>query len=257
MNTAHSFIRFTLTGLLMVAGSLHTSVVADTNRQLSSTGQVERAMDNLLRSEAELTTPREIEGDPMSTMPVIQGPCDLYPIPVDPQGPTVTREFTSNDDGFTLTAWRYPCDSSTSHVIFTINPDEGVHPFICSSDLILVQDGIQTDEYKLTQNPGDVGDAHCGDVVVETSFALQAWRFASPLINLEESFDVYWDQGGYNEQFTMFAYDPSAYGGDPPDPELSNDMGISGLFYDPDNPGHGFDIGATTYFGASYDHCRA
>ena len=39
----------------------------------------------------------------------------------------------------------------------------------------------------------------------------------------------------------MFAYDPSAYGNGGDD-KLSNDVGVNGLFFDPNNSGHGFDI---------------
>jgi hypothetical protein len=127
-------------------------------------------------------------------------------------------------------------------VIFTIRPIDSDTPFICSSGLILIQDGLQTEAYKLTQDPAGENDSQCGDVVVPTSFALSEWTYQSPKIDLEKTFEVFWDLGDNEQRFTIFAYDPSDYDLEPPPDELSNDTGISGLFFDPSNSGHGFDI---------------
>jgi len=154
------------------------------------------------------------------------------------------QNYARFGDNFRLVAWRYPCDEDSSYVIFTIEPQSGDVPFICSSQITLIQAGFQNDDYKITQDPVGNDSSHCGDVVVDSSFALKAWSFASPNIDLQLAFDVYWDFGDNSQQFTMFAYDPSEYdiGGEPPPAELSNDVGVNGLFFDPNNSGHGFDI---------------
>lgn len=179
-----------------------------------------------------------VEGSPPQA-----GDCYPDPIPTAPEGPTVKRNLSWFDDQFEMTAWRLACSEENSHVIITIKP---VSPsaFICSSQLTVVQNGIQNDrDFQLLQDP-DHFLAFCGNVYVETSLALDHYYLLTPNIDLQKSFEIYWDLGDNLQRFTMFAYDPSDYGigGEPPPSELANDAGVNGLFYDPDNPGHGFDI---------------
>mgnify|MGYP001815903692 CR=1 FL=1 len=206
--------------------------------------------DNRLRdldrekSSMEFQVRRESRSAPMAALPDLPEACNPYPIPTTPQGPVIKKKYSRWDDTFDLTVWRYPCDEQSSYVIFTINPTSNEPPFVCSVSITYIQDEIQTEDYKLTQDPAGEAGSFCGDVVIKTSLAITERYRPSPEIDLERSFDVFWDLGDHNERFTVFAYDPSDYGiGEPPPPEsMTNDMGISGLFFDPNNSGHGFDI---------------
>lgn len=179
----------------------------------------------------------------MASHPVYPPACDPFPIPTNPEGPVVIENFTWFEDAFTLKAWRYPCDEENSWVIFTVLPEPGSTPYICSTSLILVQEGFQSALFMLTQDPAGENQPQCSDVVVASSYALVDRYSPSPVIDLEKAFDVYWDLGDNDQNFPMFKYNPEDYDiENPPPAELSNDIGINGLFYDPDNPGHGFDF---------------
>lgn len=184
----------------------------------------------------------------MFSHPEYPAACDPFPIPTNPEGPTVVEKFSWFEDAFTLTAWRYACDEENSWVIFTILPDPGSKPFICSDNLILVQDGFQSAFFTLTQDPAGQHLSQCSDVVVKSSYALIDRFTPSPVVDLRKAFEVFWDLGNNDQKFLMFEYNPDEYDLKEPDPpELSNDMGINGLFYDPANPGHGFDFNMTEY----------
>lgn len=167
--------------------------------------------------------------------------CVTSPIPTVPVGPTVERNYSWFDEAFEMTAWRFPCNQSFSNVIITINPTSP-STFICSSQLTLVQDGVQSDrEFVLLQDP-ERYLGFCGNIYVTTSFILTHHELITPQIDIQQSFDIFWDLGNNTQQFTMFAYNPGDYGGKPPPEKLSNDAGVNGLFYDPANSGHGFDV---------------
>ena len=169
--------------------------------------------------------------------------CDPFPIPTEPVGPTLQFEYATNGDAFDLVAWRFPCSEQYSYIIFTIKPDSST-PGICSNDIVLVQDDRQSSSHYLTQDPVSESNAQCGDVIVDTSFAFVPAYYPDVRFNLEESFDIYWDLGDNEQKFTMFAYNPNDYEESdfPPDPGLQRDSGLNGMFYDPSNPGHGFNV---------------
>ena len=185
--------------------------------------------------------------------------CNPFPIPTEPIGPVLQMQFATDGDEFLLTSWRYPCSEERSYIIFTVSPVEGSTPRICSADIVLVQNGRQSSSHYLTQDPLGDSNPQCGDVVVETSFALVPTYYPDIRFDLEGSLDFYWDLGDNEQQFSMFAYNPDDYDESefPPDPGLVNDSGLIGLFYDPENPGHGFDISGSQaglviyYFGQS------
>jgi len=171
--------------------------------------------------------------------------CDPFPIPTSPQGPTISGNLERFGEEFSLVAWRYPCDSNSSYVIFTITPKTTQdRPFVCSVQFTISQSGISDDTLQLVQDPvAAYPNSWCGDITQKTSFALIKRGISSDRIDLEKEFRVDFDTGSSAYQWDMFAYDPSAYGGGGGSgAELSNDAGVNGLFYDPSNSGHGFDI---------------
>ena len=70
---------------------------------------------------------------------------------------------------------------------------------------------------------------------------MSSWSFAEVFIDLQREFQIAWDLFGGDEQITMFAYAPEEYGiGGPP--RLNNQVAANGVFYDPSESGHGFDL---------------
>ena len=140
--------------------------------------------------------------------PAYQFKCDPVAIPTESRGQTLSIDLSTEGDQFSLDVWRYPCDQDFSFVIFTVRPAPDSTPRICSEDLVLIQDGRQSSNHMLTQNPSGDMHAHCGDVVVDTSFVLFPTYFPSLVIDLQHSFDVHWDLDDREEQFTIFPDDP-------------------------------------------------
>jgi len=173
-------------------------------------------------------------------LPEHPGNCDPFPIPTSSIGPTIVRDLVDFDDEYQLTVWRYPCDEEYSWVIFTVDPKGQSEPFVCIQ-IILAQDATIADDYKLTQDPVVEDGSFCADVTVKRSFAVSIWSFAEVFIDLQQEFQIAWDLFGGDEQITMFAYAPEEYGiGGPP--RLNNQVAVNGLFYDPSESGHGFDL---------------
>jgi len=181
-----------------------------------------------------------VYADPPDVIPL----CDPVPIPAEPIGPALQSEHSNDGENFTLDAWRYPCDENFSYVVFTVSPFGDAVPGICSDNLKLVQDDQKSTNYILKQDPFQEEDGFCGNVSADTSFVLLPSSFDGMQINLQREFDVHWGLGSETEQFTMFAYNPNDYddGDFPPGTGLVNDVGLNGLFYDPENPGHGFEV---------------
>lgn len=181
-----------------------------------------------------------IQADP----PVIFPLCDPAPIPIDPVGPTAQLEYSIGGENFTLDAWRYPCAVNYSYVVFTVRPFGDATPSICSQDLTLVQSDQKSTDYVLKQEPFGEEGGFCGDVVADTSFILWPSSLDDQTINLQREFEVLWDLGAGTGQFTLFAYNPDDYDDEdfPPGDGLVNDAGLNGLYYDPVNPGHGFEV---------------
>lgn len=137
--------------------------------------------------------------------------CNPLPIPTRPTGPTVTQTWDWFDDPYELTAWRYPCSEEFSYVMVTIVPLENQDPFLCSSQIILAQGESKLDSSPvLTQDPYFNQSGWCERIVLPTSFALIPRDDQSP-IDFQDSFVVHWDTGGADQQFEMFAYDPTQY----------------------------------------------
>lgn len=169
--------------------------------------------------------------------------CDPFPIPTESQGPSLSGDMERYGEQFHFVAWRYPCDNDSSYVIFTIEPKTAQdRPFVCSVQFTIIQGGISDDTLQLVQDPvAAYPNSWCGDITQKTSFALIKRSISSDRIDLEKEFRVDFDTGSSAYQWDMFAYDPSAYGGGS-GAKLSNDVGVNGLFYDPNNSGHGFDL---------------
>jgi hypothetical protein len=181
-----------------------------------------------------------IQADP----PVIIPLCDPVPIPTDPIGPSLQFEYSNGGENFTLDAWRYPCATNYSYVVLTVRPFGDATPNICSQDLTLVQADRKSTSYFLKQDPFGEEGGYCGDVTIDTSFVLMPSALDDLTINLQREFDVHWDLGDAAGQFTMFAFNPDEYedGDFLPSEGLVNKAGLNGLYYDPENPGHGFDV---------------
>jgi hypothetical protein len=214
--------------------------------------------------------------------------CLSGPPPLTPIGPTVQVEFKDefprqNDIFVRLTAWRYPCTSPSSppsYVILTVEPVTR-DPEVCSihtpqdwgtperPKITLIQQGVTDEHITLTQFPEDnPPPLYCQEVISKTSIAILNDGHATHPTDLQGGFvidfEIDTDVLNYfrNVQLNMFAYDPNDYGlgNPPPSPtnDLTNDAGISGLFYDPNTSGHGFNFnkgsaGLTIFY---YGHTR-
>ena len=173
--------------------------------------------------------------------------CDPAPLPLEPIDPSQTIASAERDDEFSWTVWRYPCNDEFSWVVFTIEPKTEVDkPFICSVDITIVQDGIEESTLKICSDPIDENcDSKCGDVFTKSSYALTKYSsLTSDKIDLNKGFLLYWDLNPTPIQVDIEAYDPSLYGGES---VLGNQLAVNGLFYDPSDPGHGFDFNMTEY----------
>jgi hypothetical protein len=184
-------------------------------------------------------------------LPDYPGNCDPFPLPTSPIGPTIVRDIVDFNDEYRLTVWRYPCDDEFSWVIFTVDPKGQSEPFVCLP-IIVAQDQTIAEDYTLTQDPVVEDVAFCADVTGKRSFAVSNWSFAEVFIDLQKEFQIAWDLFGGDEQISMFAYAPKEYGiGGAP--RLNNQIALNGLFYDPNESGHGIDlnvfsVGAIVYY---------
>jgi hypothetical protein len=167
--------------------------------------------------------------------------CNPMPIPTRPVGPTITVNWDWFDDMYELTAWRYPCSEEFSFVILTVVPLDNQDPFLCSSQAILAQgDSNLDDSITLTQDPYFNQPNWCGAMVLPTSFALIPRNDQSP-IDFQDKFVVHWDTGREDQQFEMFAYDPSQYtvfG----DTEFRINEGLNDAWFNSATDGQGFFI---------------
>jgi len=167
--------------------------------------------------------------------------CNPMPIPTRPIGPTTTVEWAWFDSRYELTAWRYPCSEEFSFVILTVVPLDNEDPFLCSGQAILAQGEANLDDSPvLTQEPFFNQPSWCQSIVLPTSFALIPRDDESP-IDFQDRFIVHWDTGLEDEQFEMFAYDPSQYkvfG----DTEFRINEGLNDAWYNPATGGQGFFI---------------
>ena len=137
--------------------------------------------------------------------------CNPMPIPTRPTGPTITQTWDWYDSKYELTAWRFPCSEQFSYVMLTAVPLENEDPFLCSGQIILAQgDSNLDDSPGLTQDPYFNQPSWCQSIVLPTSFALIPRNDESP-IDFQDRFVVHWDTGREDQQFEMFAYDPSQY----------------------------------------------
>jgi hypothetical protein len=137
--------------------------------------------------------------------------CNPMPIPTRPVGPTVTQTWAWFDRMYDLTAWRYPCSEEFSYVMLTVVPLDNEDPFLCSGQIILAQGETNLDDSpELTQDPYFNQPSWCQEIVLPTSFALIPRDDQSP-IDFQGRFIVHWDTGIVDEQFEMFAYDPTQY----------------------------------------------
>lgn len=137
--------------------------------------------------------------------------CNPMPIPTRPVGPTVTQTWDWFGAMYDLTAWRYPCSKEFSYVMLTVVPLDNQDPFLCSAQIILAQgDSNLDDSPGFTQDPYFNQPSWCQELVLPTSFALIPRDDESP-INFQDQFVVHWDTGREDQQFEMFAYDPSQY----------------------------------------------
>jgi hypothetical protein len=171
--------------------------------------------------------------------------CDPFPIPTSPEGPTIVHELVDWNDEYVLTTWRYPCNEEFSWVMFTIEPAPESEPFICLQ-IILNQGTVSTGDYYLTQDPAMEDEPFCANVTKTRTLAISRWSLDAANIDLQSEFDISWDIFGGDHAYTIFAYDPTAYGSLGA-PVLSNQVAVNGLFFDPSNPGHGFDFNMHTY----------
>jgi len=173
--------------------------------------------------------------------------CDPAPLPLEPIEPSQTIDTAYGDDEFSWTVWRYPCNGEFSWVVFTIEPKTDLDkPFVCSVDITIVQDGIEESTLKICSDPIDEScDSKCGDVFTKSSYALTKYSsLTSEKMDLNKGFLLYWDLNPTPIQVDIEAYDPSLYGGEP---VLKNQLAVNGVFFDPGNPGHGFDFNMTEY----------
>lgn len=187
--------------------------------------------------------------------------CDPTPFPDTPIEPSITIETERSDHEFYLTYWRYPCNEEFSWVVFTFEPKSSSdRPFVCASQLTIFQDFMIEDSFKLCDEFTDeTCNDNCGFVESKTNYVLAKIPFStSDEIDFNEEFSFEWDFLTSKVQGEMDAYDPWSYGiGE--DPGLINQLAVNGLFYDPGNPGHGFDFnlheaGLTIfYFGHTND----
>ena len=195
-------------------------------------------MDLKNRSQIEKSTPEAAYPDTA---------CDPAPLPLEPTEPSQTIDAAYGDDEFSWTAWRYPCNDDFSWVVFTIEPKTDLDkPFICSGSITIVQDGIEESTLKICSDPIDEScDSKCGDVFTKSSYALTKYsNLTSDKIDLNKGFLLYWDLYPTAFQVNIEAYDPTLYGGEP---ALTNQLAVNGVYFDPNNPGHGFDFNMTEY----------
>ena len=167
--------------------------------------------------------------------------CNPMPIPTRPVGPKTTVEWAWFDSSYELTAWRYPCSEEFSFVILTVTPLDNQDPFFCSAQAILAQGEANLDDSPiLTQEPFFNQPSWCQEIVLPTSFALIPRDNESP-IDFQDRFIVHWDTGLEDEQFEMFAYDPTQYNvfGDT---EFRINEGLNDAWYNPATDGQGFFI---------------
>lgn len=167
--------------------------------------------------------------------------CDPFPIPTTPEGPSETYEIVDFRDEYSVTTWRYPCNDDFSWVIFTIDPVVSTEPFVCDPLDLITQGELISEDYIITQDPALEDSTFCEYVTQIRSFAVSMWNFNDVLIDLQGEFIISWDQYPQNLDITIPAYNTEDYGPNA-SPILNNQMALNGIFYDPANPGHGFDF---------------
>ncbi|MGA9573239.1 MAG: hypothetical protein WBS20_04740 [Lysobacterales bacterium] len=236
-------------GLILFTSSLAADdqVDSSSNKSLNENDNKNLSLlRNNAKTQLDLKNLSQI-GEPTPEAAYPDTACDPAPLPLGPIGPSQTIDTSRWDDEFSWTVWRYPCNDDFSWVVFTVEPKTDLDkPFICSVDITIVQDGIEESSLKICSDPIDENcDSKCGDVFTKSSYALTKYRsLTSDKIDLNKGFLLYWDLNPSPIQVDIETYDPSLYGGEP---VLGNQLAVNGVFYDPNNSGHGFDFNMTEY----------
>jgi hypothetical protein len=187
-------------------------------------------------------------------------PCVSAPLPTDPVGDFSSAHFQHNDGGFELQAWRYPCDGDRSVPMMTVIPEASASPLFCADEGLMVQGMRQDNHYRLVQDPMNPDESFCGLVVVPTTLAIINMGTGTGMgmgghnFDLDQEFTYMFDPA-QQHGMDFFPYHSDDYGVGSMGHAIGQQIGLSGVWYDPDTEGQGFSIQMTAgglimfYFG--------
>lgn len=164
--------------------------------------------------------------------------CGTAPLPLEPQGPVVTKVFQDGSDRFRARFWRVPCSESDSMLVVTMDAVTP-SPYVCWVRLTLIQNALQSDEVYFAPDPQGTG-GFCGDLLVPATFAIKPTPYLPESFDLDNELVIDYEGGGSagHQQVTIPSYDPQAYG--PPIPHPTRNY--SGIWYYPAEAGWGLNF---------------
>jgi hypothetical protein len=169
-------------------------------------------------------------------------PCVSAPLPSEPIGDFNMSHFANEGEGYSIQAWRYPCDGDRSVPMFTVIPDPGDSPLFCPDQGLLIQGMRQDGHYRLVQDPMNPSEAFCGVVVVPTTLAMVG--MGGHMSNLDQDFTFMFDPD-QQQGMDLFGYHAGDYGVNSMGHTIGRHNGLTGVWYDPETQGQGFSIQMT------------
>ncbi len=167
--------------------------------------------------------------------------CVAVPLPTIPSGPTWSGEVqTSSSERVRVTLWRKPCATAgDAQLLVTFDPVVG-SPFVCSTRVVIIQNGVQTDDLFLDTNPNNSSlDSFCGDLFVPTTVVIN--ETDSALVFDDDAAFTFINKSGTSSSSDLIlsipAFDPGAYGLPTVVQPISGKL--SGSYYDPARNGEG------------------
>ena len=164
--------------------------------------------------------------------------CATSPFPTTPSGPQWTTTFnTSSAEAARLTVWRKPCSGNDAQLFLTFAPIAG-SPFICSTRVDVVQNGVQLSSPFLNLSSTGV-DSLCTDLLVPATAYIRPSSNSAPF-NDDAAMTIFYESGSSSSgtvQIAVPAYDPAAYQVTPVDKSLQG--GLSGTYFSASRSGEG------------------
>lgn len=167
-----------------------------------------------------------------------QNRCGSGPISNTPVGPVITRELRrGSSERIEAKFWRIPCSQTDSMLVGTMRPISS-GPFVCA--FTLIQNGLQTTNFRLLQDPGDNFSTFCGALLTTTTLAFVPGTGFPASFDLDGPVTINYDGGASqgNQQIQVPAYDPGAYG--PPVPRPTRNY--TGQWHQPAEGGRGLSL---------------